>query len=127
MVQRKCPLIRDRLGRLQPARFGSLVQNRIEKDRPAKKVDVARAVCPARKPWIAEAVLASMIRTINAIRRGRRKGFAGRGRLMDIESTKATCRPLSLAVHAPSGEHPDTSLRIMRLCSTAPDSCTPHP
>lgn len=107
MVQRKCPLTSDRLGRLQPARFGSRDQNRIENESPAKKVDAARAVCPARKPRIAEAVHASMIRMISAIRRGRKYGFAGRGRLMVVECIEATSLPLILAIHGPSSERPD--------------------
>jgi hypothetical protein len=56
--------------------FGNRVKKRIEKVRPAKKVEAARAVCPPRKLRIADAVQLIMIRMINTMRRVRKRaGF----------------------------------------------------
>jgi hypothetical protein len=60
-------------GPVQPAFFGTRVQNRIENASPAKKVDAARAVWPVRKPRMADAVQQNMITTIKAMSRMRRR------------------------------------------------------
>lgn len=58
---------------VHPAFFGSRDQKRIEKAKPAKKVDAARAVWPAFRPKIADAVQLVMISTIRTMIRMRRR------------------------------------------------------
>jgi hypothetical protein len=65
---------------VQPAFLRERDQKRIENARPAKKVDAARAGCPARKPKMAEAV-DTMITTMATMTKGWRapgEGMAGR-------------------------------------------------
>ena len=54
-------------GPVQPSFFGKRDQKMIEKVSPAKNVEAALAVCPARKPRIADAVQESMITTIKTM------------------------------------------------------------
>ena len=53
--------------------FGMRVQKMIEKASPAKKVDAARAVWPAFRPKIADAVQLVMISTISTMITVRRR------------------------------------------------------
>lgn len=56
--------------------FGNRVKKRMEKARPAKNVEAARAVCPPRKLKMADEVQLIMIKMINTmITNRKRAGF----------------------------------------------------
>ena len=57
----------------QPTFFGRRVQKRMENASPAKKVDAARAACPARRLRIADAVTQHMITTTKVMIATRRR------------------------------------------------------
>jgi hypothetical protein len=110
--------------------FGNRVKKRMEKVRPAKKVEAALAVWPPRKLKTAEAVQLIMIRTINTIRVVR-KVFGGNivvcrafseVRIPQRDSRSAARAP-SLVFLAELRHGPDSSLHHTLDLAASPTRC----